>query len=460
MTTTAAAASTTAVTTPAPVDAAAIRAEERKRCQDLRALAVKAKVDSAHADAWIEQGLSLDDARTLAIDLWAAQDSPAETRPGVRVTSVVDEREKFRAGAGAWLAHKAGVSGILASAAKARGETVDLSPGEFRGLSLVDLARASLDRSGIKTSGLGKMDLVATALTNTTSDFPVLLESTMNKILLAAYATTPDTWSRFCAIGSVSDFRAHNRYRTGSFAALDTVPESAEYKNRSIPDGEKASITAKTKGNIIVLTRQAIINDDMDAFSRLVTMLGRAARMSIEVDVYAMFALNSGFGPTMPDGNALFHASHSNIVATTGAPSVATFDAGRTTLASQRDPSGNEYLDLRPAVWVGPIGLGGTARVVNDAQYDPDTANKLQMPNRVRGLVADVVDTPRLTSTPWYLFASPDVAPVYEVAFLDGEQDPYLDNQDGWRADGVEWKVRLDYGTAAIDWRGAARNAG
>jgi hypothetical protein len=53
-------------------------------------------------------------------------------------------------------------------------------------------------------------------------------------------------------------------------------------------------------------------------------------------------------------------------------------------------------LDLRPAVGLFPIGLGGTARVINDAQYDPDTANKLQRPNQVRGLLANGTSDPPL----------------------------------------------------------------
>jgi hypothetical protein len=107
-----------------------------------------------------------------------------------------------------------------------------------------------------------------------------------------------------------------------------------------------------------------------------------------------------------------------------------------------------------------PIGLGGTARSINDAQYDPDTANKLQKPNVVNGLFRDIVDTPRLTGTRRYSFADATEAPVLEVAFLDGRQEPYLEVQDGFDVDGARYKVRLDYGVAAVDYRGAVTNAG
>jgi hypothetical protein len=190
-------------------------------------------------------------------------------------------------------------------------------------------------------------------------------------------------------------------------------------------------------------------------------MLGRAAGLSIEIDVYAQLLLNSGLGPTQSDAQPLFHANRAN-VGTGSALAAAAIDADRVLMAKQRDPWGNEYLDLRPAILLVPVELGGQSRVVNDSQYDPDTvANKSQMkPNLVRGLFRDVVDTPRLSGTRRYLFADPSIAPVFEVAFLEGQTAPVLESRDGWRVDGTEMRVRLDYGVAAVDYRGAVTNAG
>lgn len=368
------------------------------------------------------------------------------------VQTVEDEADKKRDAAVNALLVRSGVS----VDAKIR---ASMSANPFRGHKLLDLARASLARAGIKTDGMSQMDVVASAFTQSTSDFPILLENTMHKALQAAYAAQALTWSRFCATGTVSDFRAHNRYRLGSFGTLDALNELGEFTNKTIPDGEKGSITAGTKGNVINLSRQAIINDDLGAFVGLSAMLGRAAGRTVEADVYALLALNSGLGPVMGDSKTLFHADHGNIT-TAAALSMAAIDADRVAMASQMDVSGNDYLDLRPAVLAVPIGLGGTARSINEAQYDPDTANKLQKPNVVNGLFRDIVDTPRLTGTRRYLFADATEAPVLEVAFLDGMQEPYLERQEGFDVDGSRFKVRLDYGVGAVDYRGAVTNAG
>lgn len=367
---------------------------------------------------------------------------------GPVIVTTEDERDKFRAAAANAILARAGAAEVKADAAN-----------PYRGHTLVDIARASLEKAGVKTAGMDRMDIVAAAFTQSTSDFPILLENAMHKTLQAAYAKAALTWQRFCSRGTVSDFRAHNRYRVGSLGNLQAVNELGEFKNSTIPDGEKASITAATKGNIINLSRQTIINDDLGAFIGLAGSLGWAAARTVETDVYTLLALNSGMGPNMSDGNPLFHASHNNI-AVAGVLSAVLVDDMRVKMASQTGVGGVDILDLRPANLLVPLASGSTARVINNAEYDPDTANKLQRPNAVRGLYRDIIDTARLTGTRVYSFADANEAPVIEVAFLDGQDTPYLEQQMGFTVDGTSFKARLDFGIAAIDYRGAVTAAG
>jgi hypothetical protein len=41
-----------------------------------------------------------------------------------------------------------------------------------------------------------------------------------------------------------------------------------------------------------------------------------------------------------------------------------------------------------------------------------------------------------------------------------GSPSPSSRAKDGFRVDGVEWKVRLDYACGGVDFRGAVTNAG
>lgn len=462
----------TAAATPAPAAESAdavraqVRAEEVTRATGIRDAVRAAGLDAAFADQLVAGNGTIHEARAAIIGRLAER-SNASHVSNQTFAMGEDARDKFARGATNWLLRKAGYVEMVARAAK---QTVDaFDPGEFRGMTLLEIARESLTRGGVNTRGMDKMQIAAMAFTRTsggnimqgTSDFTTALESVLHKVLQAAYATQTDTWSRFCNTSTVSDFRAHTRYRLGSIAALDSLNDLGEFKNKQITDAEKASITAATKGNIISISRAVVVNDDIGFVTGLAAAFGRAAKRSVEIDVYALLAQNSGLGPTMADGQTLFHATHNNI-GTGAALAAAALDADRVLMASQKDKDGNDYLDLRPSVLLLPVGLGGQAKIINQSQYDPDTAaNKSQMkPNVVVGLFNDIVDTPRITGTRRYLFADPQVAPVLEVAYLEGQTEPVLETQTGWRVDGSEMRVRYDYGVAGVDFRGAVTNAG
>ena len=125
-------------------------------------------------------------------------------------------------------------------------------------------------------------------------------------------------------------------------------------------------------------------------------------------------------------------------------------------MAVQLDVGSNDYISVKPSIWLGPVALRGQAAVTNDSQYDLDVSSKTSFyPNKSRGLFDKVIDTPRLTGNIWYAFANPNDEPVIEVGFLNGQQSPYTEMQQGFEVDGVTWKVRLDYGVAAVGYRGA-----
>lgn len=460
--------------------------KERERVEGIRHSVKTARLEASIGDELIRAGTPLDQARNQVIDILATRSdsllggdhgaggADGGYRRGA-ITGGETSGEKFVRGAAAWLAersgnglivaaHQAAKQGKLNGTARAMFKDVETDGGEFRGMSLFDLARESLERNGVRTRGMDRQKLVGVALTHraASGDFPILLENTMHKTLQAAFALQPDTWTRFCKAMDVRDFRSANFYRSGSFGTLDTITESSEYQNKAIPDGAKIAISTATKGNIISLSRRAIIDDDMSALADLAMKLGRAARLSIESDVYALLAQNGGLGPTQTDTFPFFDsAARGNVNGTGAGLAVSAIDADRVIMSRQQDLGSNDYLDLKPAVLLVATELGGAARVINDAAYDVTGSSAFEMPNRVRGLFREVVDSPRLTGTRRYLFADPSVCPAIVVAFLEGQgQAPVIETQNGWRVDGVEWKVRIDYRAQMFDPAGAVTNAG
>lgn len=411
-----------------------------------------AGVRELYESALLDPQMSVDTVKTKALVLLGAQAQPAGGG-GVRAEAGADQVEKTREQA---------VQYLMARAGQLRGDDDRKARqgNPFMGRSLVGIAEHCLMASGRNIGGMNRDQIISMAINSSTSDFSNILENTMHKLLINAYNQTEQTWRRFCRPGTLSDFRPHNRYYMGSFSDLKGLNENGEYENGTLGDAEKEQITGKTKGRILNLSREILINDDMGVFTDMAVKLGQAAARTIEKDVYAMFALNSGAGPTMVDGHPMFHSAHFNIASVGGAPSMATVDSSRILMAQQLDPSGNDYLSIRPSIWLGPLALGSTAKLVNDARFDPDSSGKFERPNTVRGLFTDVVDTPRLSGTPWYMFADPSIEPVFEVGFLDGIQAPQLVVEDSFKSNGRAWRVALDYGTAGIGFRGAVQNPG
>ncbi|MGN6518756.1 MAG: ClpP-like prohead protease/major capsid protein fusion protein [Dokdonella sp.] len=373
---------------------------------------------------------------------------------GFRVEAGADQVDRTR---------EACVNIILArSGSVSREESDRLRQGNpFIGATLIDMAEQALIRAGVNTRQMGRDEIARRVLAaQTTSDFPILLENVLHKMLLNAYALASFTWNRFCATGTLSDYRPHNRYHLSSFSDLKEVNEHGEYESGVLGDGAKETIQGKRKGRILRITPEILVNDDIGAISRPTIALSQAAGRTIEKDVYAMFGLNSGNGPTMSDGNPLFHSSHGNIAGTGAAPTNTSVDAARQQMSKQMDVGNNDYLDLTPAIWLGPTSLGSVARTVNEAQYDVTVSNKFQVPNVVRGLFRDVIDSPRLADTVWYALADPNIEPVFEVAFLDGVQTPTLEQQSEFNTDALAWKVVHRYGVAAVGWRGIVKNPG
>jgi ATP-dependent protease ClpP protease subunit len=334
----------------------------------------------------------------------------------------------------------------------------------YRGLTLRELARMSLRASGRNPDGMDAMDVARAALVRaaggqTTSDFPVFLENTLHKMVLTGFLTAPAVYQRFCKVGSVTDLRAWNRIVPGMIGNLEAVNEAGEYRNKNLPDGEKEPVQAKRRGNIIEVTPETIINDDLGAITDMARALGAAGPRTVDRLVFALLALNANLGPTLTkDSLTLIHATHNNT--NTGVAAVAKLAAMAEKMKLQTLPGADaEKLDIGPAVSVSLPTVAGDIQVIVDSQYDHE-GTALQKPNKVRGLLTDVVGTAKMPATIFYLFADPNVAPVIEVVFLDGVQQVRVVQEENFRTGGLAWRGELNVGVGAIDYRGIQYSTG
>lgn len=331
----------------------------------------------------------------------------------------------------------------------------DNTRNEFRSMSLREMARMCAVNAGVDLSGKTMLQIVGSAFSHSSSDFPYLLENTLGKVLKEAYMSWEPTWRAWAAVGEVNDFKVNSRIRLGSFNNLQTVPETGEFKELSTGE-EKETIQALTKGGIFSLHRQAIINDDLGGFVRIARMLGQSAARTVNADVYGVLTANAA----MSDSVAIFHADHNNLAGTGAALSVATLSAAKAAMRKQKFASTDDaYLNIQPDILLVPVALEDTARTLIASETDPGQSNS-RKPNIHKDTLTVIAD-PVLdanSATAWYLLSSRD--PIVEAVFLDGVQEPFLDSEEGFTVDGVRWKVRLDYGTDSVDFRGGYKNAG
>jgi hypothetical protein len=347
-------------------------------------------------------------------------------------------------------------AGIISALSARAGLMRDDTRNNFRSTSLLEAARFCLDSAGVCTIGMDRLKLVKAALTESTSDFPSILENVAHKAMMKGYEDANETFQKWTVTGVLSDFKPASRVDLTAFPSLSQVNEGAEYHHAYIGD-RKETITLATYGNLFSLTRQAIINDDLHAFTRIAQKMGRAAIRTIGDLVYAVLTAN----PNMADGNPLFHTSHKNLSGTSDAVTVASVDAARVAMATQKDRlQGGITLNLRARYGLCPIAKGGVFRQLIASTYDP--AKTTFVPNPIKDLV-EVIDDARLdaaSTTAWYLTADPNATDTIEVAYLDGQQEPTLETQSSWKNDGIEFKVRLDAAVKALAWEGLYKNPG
>lgn len=313
-----------------------------------------------------------------------------------------------------------------------------------------DMARQSLQRSG--ASGIASLsrEEVLTRAMHTTSDFPNLLNATGNRILMPAYQAAESQLKRLARQRTADDFRPMSLLKLGEFGKLQKVTEAGEIK--ALTTGEaKEGYSLETFGGMFNLSRKAIINDDLGAFARWAEMMGRAAA---ETEADQLVDLLTG-NPVMEDGTALFHADHGNLSAAGAAPDVDTLSAARLALRRQTGLDGASPISATPKFILAAPELETTFEKL----LAELAAAKVDDQNPFSGKMTLLIE-PRLSGDDWYVFADPAMLPVLEYAYLSSAQGPQIASRDGWEVLGREFRVVLDFGCGAVDWRGAYHNLG
>ena len=196
-----------------------------------------------------------------------------------------------------------------------------------------------------------------------------------------------------------------------------------------------------------------IVNDDLGAFSRIPKSIATQAKLLQNELVYGILSANAAMNDTV----ALFHASHGNLAGSGAAISVATLQAARQAMRTQKGLDGKTFLNLVPKYLVCGPANELTAYQYTSNQFVPAKNSDM---NPVYNSQLQVIIDPRITGNEWYLMADPGQIDTVEYSFLDGESELFTEQRVGFDVDGLQVKARMVFGTKAIDWRGMYKNPG
>ena len=442
---------------PAQGDAAAA---ELQRSADITDVCVRHGV--AHlASAMIRAGNTVDQANAAVLAEIGRRDAAAGGHHNTRVETVSDEVENRQRGIEEALAHRC----------NPRAEITDLGR-QFRGMSLLEIGRDYLESRGVRTRGWDRLQLATTMLRyqggmaqqrdaafHSTSDFANILGNVATKRLRMGYEENPGTYSRWARRApNLPDFKQVTVAQLGAMPDLLAVNEAGEIKYGTFGDaGETYNLL--TFARIVSLTRQAVINDDLRAFDRIVTGFGAAAARLENRTVYAQLTANAA----LADSVALFHATHANNG--TGGGSALQFSALVTGRAAMRVQKGlsSEELNIAPAYLIGPAALEQTMYQLTSSNYVPATkaeVNEFRSGGRtsLEPIVEPILDG--TSAATWYLAASNSQVDTVEYAYLDGAEGPVIESEVGFEVDGISFKCREDFAAKVLDYRGLYRGVG
>jgi hypothetical protein len=419
-----------------PEDIQAAIAAERRRVAEIRRSVRAAGLDMALADQLEQDGTGVDAARALIIDKMAEREAAAPTRTHVQV--MADEGEKRSACMSATLEARCGLR-EWDDQARAYGHS-----------SLMDMAKDALARSGVSLVGMSKSEIAGRAM-HSTSDFPLLLSNIANKSLRGAYEAEVQTFRPLARQRNLPDFKPVYELEIAGQITPEPLLEGGEYKAATVQE-QQSSWRIYTYGKKIAVTRQLIINDDLDALSRIPQMIGRGMSLFESNEVWKLITAN---GAMSYDNKALFHNDHKN--QGSGVIGVTAISDARKKLRNQTDIAGNR-INLRPTYLVVPTALETAAEQFLSPIQPTQTSNVNIFTQKLQ-LIAE----PRLdeaSEAVYYLTASPEQVDMLAFGYLDGEAGPQVETVNERDPDGTVIYARLDFGCTVLNHRGFYKSTG
>lgn len=348
---------------------------------------------------------------------------------------------------------------------RAYGENVCEQADKYRSRGIQWIAQQIAASYGVDldaTPGSAKWIKAAFSL----SEMSGIVGAVANKALAAAFEAAPAVAPTIAASVSHSNFHRHTVFSLAITGELQPVAPDGELKHLALGE-ESYTRQVSTRGAVLSVTRQDIINDDLGALTRAATMLAQKAVIAREK---ALFSLINGTG----NGSSFFTVANGNYF--DGASSALSADSLAVAVQKFRDqvdPSGLPLL-IEPRILLVPSSLEIAAKRLMSAQtyiaVGAGSSRAIEPGENIWRGAFNVAVSPYLnnstiggSATAWYLIADPAVLPCFEIAYLNGVQVPTV---EFWGVDaepnrlGVTYRVYWDFGAALAEYRAGVKSKG
>jgi hypothetical protein len=294
-----------------------------------------------------------------------------------------------------------------------------------------------------------------------------LVANALNKVVAAEFQQYPRWWEPFVSQQDFASLQQVKWITLGGVGELPTVAEGAAYTELTWDDKYEATDFTK-KGGYLGLTIEAIDKDDTGRLRAAPRALAQAAWLTLSKAVLNIFSANSGVGPTLSDGTALFHSSRNNLGSS--ALSWSAYVAARTAMRKQTELNSGERLGAltTPRFLLVPPDLEITAMQIIGSEGEPggsendvnplsagDTHDARLAAARSRIIVVDLwPDT-----NDWAAVADPRLYPSIGIGYRYGRVPEVFSVASPtaglmFTNDTLPIKVRYFFAVGAMDYRG------
>lgn len=304
--------------------------------------------------------------------------------------------------------------------------------------------------------------LLAGSSSFSTISLPGILSNIANKSLLDAYEAIPRIFRTIARKASSTDFKPAFSYRlilNGD--KMEVIPATGKIPSTDL-DEQAYERGIDTRGSLLTLTRKMIINDDLNAFSRIPELFGELGATTIE---------SLGFGYLKSKRSSIFNTANKNLVSTKKALNFDGLSEATTLLASQTDKKGKP-IHIRGKYLLTPPTLETAAwTLINSTHVNQSTQNPTGDKNRWHGLYEPLM-SPYLgadqgkgaeagSDDGWYLIAQPTRVALFVVSYLDGREQPIIENETAaFDVLGVQFRIYHDFGINVEDPKAATYSPG